>query len=90
VTERVGSKNAICGAAAFTGVSIVLLTLLEGDLPLVLNFVLMGLVLYVFSSHNLLTGDLRPSLEVEGNGGLSAVIIVTSLEPSPPRWLVPS
>jgi len=31
--EKVGSKNAICGAATLTGVSIVLLTLLEGDLP---------------------------------------------------------
>jgi sugar phosphate permease len=47
--ERVGSKNAICGTAALTGASIVLLTLLEGDLPLALNFVLMGLVLYAFS-----------------------------------------
>ena len=76
--ERVGSKNAICGAAALTGVSIVLLTLLEGDLPLALNFVLMGLVLYAFSPivYSSVTSALPSRLKA---AGLSAVTIVGNL-----------
>jgi len=76
--ERVGSKNAICGAAALTGVSIVLLTLLEGDLPLALNFVLMGLVLYTFSPivYSSVTSALPSRLKA---AGLSAVTIVGNL-----------
>ncbi len=76
--ERVGSKNAICGAAALTGVSIVLLTLLEGDLPLALNFVLMGLVLYAFSPivYSSVTSVLPSRLKA---AGLSAVTIVGNL-----------
>jgi predicted MFS family arabinose efflux permease len=76
--ERVGSKNAICGAAALTGVSIVLLTLLEGDLPLALNFVLMGLVLYAFSPivYSSVTSALPSRMKA---AGLSAVTIVGNL-----------
>jgi predicted MFS family arabinose efflux permease len=76
--ERVGSKNAICGAAALTGVSIVLLTLLEGDLPLALNFVLMGLVLYAFSPivYSSVTTALPSKLKATG---LSAVTIIGNL-----------
>jgi predicted MFS family arabinose efflux permease len=76
--ERVGSRNAICGAAALTGVSIVLLTLLEGDLPLALNFVLMGLVLYAFSPivYSSVTSALPSRLKASG---LSAVTIVGNL-----------
>ena len=76
--ERVGSRNAICGAAALTGVSIILLTMLEGDLPLALNFVLMGLVLYAFSPivYSSVTSALPSRLKA---AGLSAVTIVGNL-----------
>jgi predicted MFS family arabinose efflux permease len=76
--ERVGSRNAICMAAALTGVSIVLLTLLEDDLPLALNFVLMGLVLYAFSPivYSSVTSALPSRLKASG---LSAVTIVGNL-----------
>lgn len=76
--ERVGSRNAICGAAALTGASIVLLTLLEGDLPLALNFVLMGLVLYAFSPvvYSSVTSALPSRLKATG---LSVVTIAGNL-----------
>jgi predicted MFS family arabinose efflux permease len=78
VAERVGSRNAICGATALTGSSIVLLTLLDGDLPLALNFVLMGLVLYSFSPivYSSVTSALPSRLKASG---LSVVTIAGNL-----------
>jgi len=78
VAERVGGRNAICGATALTGASIVLLTLLGGDLPLALNFVLMGLVLYSFSPivYSSVTSTLPSRLKASG---LSVVTIAGNL-----------
>lgn len=78
VAERVGGRNAICGATALTGASIVLLTLLEGGLPLALNFVLMGLFLYAFSPivYSSVTSALPSRLKATG---LSVVTIAGNL-----------
>ena len=49
VAERVGGRNAICGATALSGVFILSLARVAGELPLSVNFVALGLALYSFS-----------------------------------------
>jgi MFS family permease len=49
VAERVGERNAICGATALSGVFILSLAYMVGEIQLSVNFVVLGLVLYSFS-----------------------------------------
>ncbi len=49
VAERIGRRNAICGATALSGAFILALAHISGEAPLSVNFVALGLVLYSFS-----------------------------------------
>jgi len=49
VAERIGRRNAICGATALSGAFILALAHISGKAPLSVNFVALGLVLYSFS-----------------------------------------
>ena len=49
IAERMGRRNAICAATLLSGLFILSLTRIAGELPLSVNFVALGLALYSFS-----------------------------------------
>lgn len=70
VAEAVGSRRAIFGASALTGLFTYSLSTSRGSLPLALNFVVLGLVLYSFSPviYSSATSGLPTRLKAVGLG----------------------
>jgi sugar phosphate permease len=75
VSEVVGSRRAIIGASALTGLFTYTLSTSRGSILLSLNFVVLGLVLYSFSPviYSSVTSGLRPGLKAVGLGAVTMV-----------------
>jgi len=75
VSEAVGSRRAIIGASALTGLFTYTLSTSRGSILLSLNFVVLGLVLYSFSPviYSSVTSGLRPGLKAVGLGAVTMV-----------------
>jgi len=70
IVERIGARNAICGASALSAVFLSALVLLPGTSLLALNLLLLGLTLYSFSPiiYSSTTGSLPKGLKAVGLG----------------------
>ena len=75
VAEKVGGRNAICGATALSGLFILLLAHVKGQYPLSVNFVALGLALYSFSPtiYSSVTSGLPTELKSIGLGVVTTV-----------------